>query len=102
LAAEVSEGRIWTYRVDPKDFGLSYCGKSDLEGGDAKANARIVEAILKGEDSPRRDVAALNGGAVIYVAGLAPDLKTGFQKANEAIDSGRAFRVLEQLRNHHS
>jgi anthranilate phosphoribosyltransferase len=96
---ELSEGRLRRYLLDPKDFGLSYCGKSDLQGGDAKVNAQIIEQILKGEDSPRRDVAALNAAAVIYIAQLTTDLKTAFQMANEAIDSGRANRVLEQLRH---
>jgi anthranilate phosphoribosyltransferase len=95
---ELGKGQLKSYTFDPRDLGLNYCEKSDLQGGDAQANARIIEAILKGKDSAKRDVAALNAAAVLYVAGIVSDLKTGLAKANEAIDSGNAFEVLEHLR----
>src|SRR4030095_13908990 len=95
---ELKEGRLSRFTFDPKELGLDYCRKEDLKGGDAKANARFIEAVLRGEDSPRRDAAALNAAAVLYVAGKVPDLKEGFSLANEAIDSGRAIQVLNLLR----
>jgi len=95
---ELKDKTLKRYTFDPKELGIEYCKKEDLKGGDAQANAGFIEAVLRGEDSPRRDVSALNAAAVLYVAGKASDLKEGFSKANEAIDSGRAFQVLQAVR----
>jgi anthranilate phosphoribosyltransferase len=95
---ELKDGRLSRFTLDPKELGFEYCSKEDLKGGDAKENASIIERILKGEDSPRRDAAVLNAGAVLYVAGAASNLKEGVRLANEAIDGGKAWEVLKQLR----
>jgi anthranilate phosphoribosyltransferase len=95
---ELKEGRMSRYTLDPKELGFEYCAKEDLTGGDAHKNALLIEGILKGEDDPRRDVAVLNAGAVLYVAGVVSDLKAGVEKAHHAIDSGQALRVLNDLR----
>ena len=54
-----------------------------------------------GELPPERvgpgDVVALNGGAGIYVAGLADSLEAGVDKARETIASGAARERLEAL-----
>ena len=39
----------------------------------------------------------LNAGAVIYVAGLAADLREGVRMAAESIDSGAAAKKLNEL-----
>ncbi|MEH6355471.1 MAG: anthranilate phosphoribosyltransferase, partial [Marinobacter sp.] len=44
-----------------------------------------------------RDMIALNAGAAIYLAGLAPTAKEGVQLALDAIGSGRAKGKLAEL-----
>ena len=44
------------------------------------------------------DLAALNAGAAIYVAGRADSLEAGARAAEAAIDDGRAAATLDALR----
>ena len=44
---------------------------------------------------PARDIVALNAGASIYVAGLAPTLAAGVQKAQAVIASGAPRKKLD-------
>jgi len=69
-----------------------------LRGGDATANAAIIENILKGERGPKRDVVLMNAAAAIVIGGLASAPKEGFRLAEKSIDSGMAFRKLQSLR----
>jgi len=54
-------------------------------------------ASLDNRSSAARDIVALNAGASIYVAGLAPTLNAGVNKALEAIASGAARKKLDQF-----
>ncbi len=84
--------------VTPEEVGLGRARAGDLAGGTAADNARIIEGVLAGEKGPRRDVVALNAGAVLWAAGAAADLRAGVRLAEESLDAGRARMVLERLR----
>jgi anthranilate phosphoribosyltransferase len=71
---------------------------SALVGGDARANALLIERILKGEPGPPRNIVLLNAAAALVVAGRVPDFSAGVRCAASAIDSGAGLRLLEQLR----
>jgi len=96
--SELKEGRVFTYDLDPADYGFAYCRPEDLKGGDAKANAEITLAILKGEPGPKRDVILLNAAAALYIGGRAGSYKEALAVARESIDSGGALERLERLR----
>jgi len=71
----------------------------ELKGGDARTNAAIIEGILSGElTGAKRDIVLANAAAGFRVTGLADGWESGLQLANEALDSGRARAVLENLR----
>jgi anthranilate phosphoribosyltransferase len=95
---EVRDGSIHRITLTPELFGAAPASLESLRGGDARANATIIEAILKGERGPRRDVVLMNAGAALVVAGLASSLEKGFQQAAAAIDSGAAMQRLQMLR----
>ncbi|HXG48325.1 MAG TPA: anthranilate phosphoribosyltransferase [Methylomirabilota bacterium] len=72
---------------------------ADLAGGDHAANAKIILALLTGEDrGPRRDAVLLNAAAALFVAGRCRSIAEGWALAEELIDSGQARRKLEELR----
>jgi anthranilate phosphoribosyltransferase len=85
---------IWT----PSHFGVPSAVLADLAGGDVTCNAQIVTSILNGETGPRRDIVLINASAGLMAARLAGDPFEGVKRAAESIDSGRARRVLERLR----
>jgi anthranilate phosphoribosyltransferase len=97
---KVSEGHagtVRTFHVHPGDFGLRKSALASLVGGDARTNARILQAMLGGETGPVRDIVLLNAGAGLFVAGKAPTVKEGIAMAAEAVDSGRSAQALDAL-----
>ncbi len=95
---EVSGGTTRRFSVTPEDFGLRSADIGAIKGGDAAENARIVEEVLAGSESPRRDVVVMNAAAAITAAGISSDLKSGVQRAVDSLDSGAALERLQGLR----
>lgn len=94
---EVADGKTEEWFVDASELGLEPAPIEAVAGGEPADNARVVEALLADEAGPARDLAVLNGGAAIFVAGGAEDLAGGIEKASEAVSSGAAGKVLEKL-----
>jgi len=95
--AEVGAGGIREYRIEPGDFGIPLSDMSDLRGGDAAENARILREVLSGEHGAARDAVLLNAGAAISLGGPARSMAGGISLAEEAIDSGTAIEKLESF-----
>ena len=84
--------------INPEDFGFRKARLEDLQGGDAKTNAAILEAILSGQDtSPKCDMVLLNAAAALACAGLADHMGDAIGIAREAIASGAAIERLRLL-----
>jgi anthranilate phosphoribosyltransferase len=94
---EVKEGGTAEWFVRPEELGLERAPVESLVGGSPQENAAVTRAILDGEPGAPRDVAVLNAGAAIMVAGAADDLAGGMAKASEALESGAARGVLDKL-----
>ena len=95
--SEVINGEVRTYHVTPEDFGIARAPISEIQGGDAKANAEMIKDLLKGQTGARRDVVLLNAAAGLVVGGKAAALREGIQLAKESIDSGKAFACLQKI-----
>jgi anthranilate phosphoribosyltransferase len=94
---EVDGDGVRSYEIAPADVGLAASSYEDVAGGTPAENARVTRAILDGEAGAPRDLAVLNAGAAIYVAGRAGTLADGVRAAEAAIDSGAVARTLEAL-----
>ena len=92
---EVNGERIDVYTVTPQELGVELATGDGLGGGDPQQNAAVTRAVLAGEPGPARDLALVNAGATIYVAGKAATLAEGVEAAREALDHGRAAGTLE-------
>jgi anthranilate phosphoribosyltransferase len=95
--AEVRDGAVRTYEVDPEEFGIRRATLEDISGGGAHENAAIVREVLSGNKSARRDVVILNAAAALVAAGRVDHIGTGVSLAERAIDSGAAAGKLEAL-----
>ncbi len=96
--SELRENKTSTYFIEPEDFGLSRAKESEILGGTAEENAKILISILKGEDTgPRMDITLLNSAAGILVGGMANSLEEAMEVAGEALESGKAYRKLQQF-----
>ncbi len=94
---EICDGAVSLSTIEPEDFGLRRCPLTDLQGGDASANAAIVRDILGGNPGPKREVVLLNAAYALLAAGLAQDVESGLEKARAMIDDGLAMNKLEEL-----
>lgn len=97
LIAELKEGEVKTYTIEPEDYGMNRHDIAELAVDSAEASLAVVKGVLDGEKGAARDIVALNAGAAIYAAGLARDLTDGVVKAQEVIDSGAAREKLDAL-----
>jgi anthranilate phosphoribosyltransferase len=85
--------RSWS----PSDFGVTHANAADLSGGDRALHREIAIAVLRGETGPRRDIVLVNAAAALLAAGPATDLRAGMRLAAHSIDSGAAWKKVEQL-----
>jgi len=99
LIAEVNQGQISEYTLNPQDWGFTFCSPADLKGGDAPYNAQLILEILKGTPGPKRDVVVLNAAAALLVAGKANNFKDALVLAGRALDEGQALKKLNELVN---
>ncbi len=93
---EVDGDRLTSYTIEPADVGLPSAAFEAVAGGSPADNAAVTRAIFAGEVGPPRDLAVLNAGAAIYVAGRADSIAAGVEVAQEAIDSGAARAALDR------
>ena len=95
--AELKDGLVKTFTIDPSEFGFEKHVLSDICVENVDESLAMVRGVLDGLPGPARDIVLLNAGAAIYVAGLADNLTDGITAARTAIDSGEAKTRLERL-----
>ncbi|KAL4262260.1 Nucleoside phosphorylase/phosphoribosyltransferase catalytic domain superfamily protein [Pleurotus pulmonarius] len=104
-AWELIDGRITEKTLTPEDFGLQRHPLSSVAGGGPDENAATFKRLLNaGEDVPADLIPLLewvcmNASALLFVAGLARDLKHGTELAMTSIKSGKAWEALALFRD---
>lgn len=94
---EIENNNIKKYLLDPTFLGLGNYSLDMLKGGSLETNTKIILKVLAGEKGAPRDAVALNSAAALLVAGKVSSLAEGMAVAEEAIDSGKARKVLDQM-----
>ncbi|TJZ72866.1 anthranilate phosphoribosyltransferase [Chitiniphilus eburneus] len=97
--AELKDGDITEYEIDPRDLGFELCDVKALHAGDAAQSMAVIERVLANEAGPARDIVLLNAGAAIYTADVTVSLEDGINAAHEALASGAARARLDALVN---
>ena len=98
VVAEVNEGEIKTFKIDPADFGLKRSSLEHLACEDPQASARIIHEILyRRRHDAARDLVIANAAAGLFVAGVGKDLRDAAKLAAASIDSGKAAAKLVAL-----
>lgn len=97
--SELKDGKIETYYVEPKDFGMEEAESLDaIKGKEPDYNREIAESILKGKKGIARDMVLMNAAAALKMVGKAADFKKGVELAADCIDSRKALETLELLK----
>jgi anthranilate phosphoribosyltransferase len=98
--AELRDGAVRVYEITPSDFGLPATDPAGLLGGEPAFNAQVMTEVLAGAGPQAvRNAAVMAAAAALYVVGEAADLRAGASRAQSAVDSGAARRVLDTLRS---
>ncbi len=95
--AELRDGRIETYTLDPERLGITPAPLDALVVHDRDESLSRIREVLEDRPGPARDIVVLNAGAALYVAGVAGGLEAGVREARAALRSGRAAAVLDRL-----
>ncbi len=102
---EVNGEEITSYTLAPGDVGIPPVSdadfKRDCAGGTPLENAALTRAILGGGDQSMKrpaavELAAINAGGAIYVAGLTDTIASGVEAARASLRDGRAASALER------
>lgn len=94
---ELKDGQVREYMVAPADVGLKSHNNAAIRVEGIEQSRDMLLGALDNTPGAARDIVALNAGASIYVAGLAPTLAEGVKKALAVLDSGAARKKLDQF-----
>jgi anthranilate phosphoribosyltransferase len=94
---ELYKGKMETYFVTPKDFGIKSLKIEEIQKmGDPKENARDLVSILNNKQGPLYDLTLVNAAAALKAAKNIPLLE-GLELAKESIESGKAYNKLKSF-----
>ena len=97
FVAELKDGNVTSYTIQPEDFGFARADLASLKVEDAAQSLTVVKNVLENQPGPARDIVQLNAGAALYVAGLSASLAAGITAAGEVLASGAALAKLDAL-----
>ena len=93
-----STGKTEEGEFNPKDHGFPLYTLDDLHGGTAEDNAEEAKKFLTGTGKEAiRDAVLLNAGAALFVYGAAESIIKGYQKAEQALVSGKVAEKVEEI-----
>lgn len=95
--AEVIDGKVTTWRLDPAEHGFEPASISALKVHDIPGAKAAVERVLGGEKGPMRDIAVLNAAAGLVIAEVEQDLSAARRRVEAALDAGLAEKTLSTL-----
>ncbi|WZO96907.1 anthranilate phosphoribosyltransferase [Isosphaeraceae bacterium EP7] len=90
----VEGGEVSCMTWQPEDFGLPRTGTEGVRVGGPEESAGIIRSVLEGHDGPARWLVLANAAAALWVVDPSGGLTAGVKRAQEALDSGRAARLL--------
>jgi anthranilate phosphoribosyltransferase len=101
FVAELKDGVVSEYSIQPEDFGIKSQSLIGLTVEDAAESLALIRDALTKRNTEQgqkaADLIALNAGAAIYAADLAATLKEGVQRAHDALHTGLAWEKLQEL-----
>jgi anthranilate phosphoribosyltransferase len=99
--AELKDGVISEYRIQPEDFGIRSQSLIGLNVEGARESLELIRDALGRRKTEAGQKAAemiiLNAGAALYAADHATSLKEGVQLAHDALHTGLAREKMDEL-----
>ncbi|MHB1053460.1 MAG: anthranilate phosphoribosyltransferase [Thiobacillus sp.] len=98
FVAELKDGHVSEYELEPGLFGLPQVAASELVVNGKDEAVEMLLAALENRHVGAAAIVAINAGAAIYVSGRSASLMEGVAQAQGAIASGAARDTLERYR----
>jgi len=95
--AELKNGEVNTYDISPQDFSMPLADISTIRVDGVDQSLAMIRSVFENTAGAALNIVCLNAGAAIYVSGLADSHQQGVKLAQQAIASGRATQVLDDL-----
>lgn len=84
--------------VIPADFGLETHTLESIKGGEPSENAGYSMAILQGQgQQAHKDAVIINTAALLYLSGVASNLRDASDKVKQVLASGQAAKTLAKM-----
>ena len=97
--AEVRDGAVTEWTINPEEFGFVGFTPTDLAGGNPAHNASIVREVLQGRGHPAATAAVvLNAAGALYVAPGSRSFADCVAAASVALANGAGAAALERMR----
>ena len=93
----VEDGVATEQTWNPSDFDLELADLSDLQVDNPQESAARIQAVLRGDPGPSRDIVVVNAATAIWVTHTDTSLAACARLAEAAIDDGRASALLTEL-----
>ena len=101
FVAELKNGVVSEYRIQPEDFAIKSQSLIGLTVDNAEQSLALIHDALgrRKTDNGQKaaDMIVLNAGAALYAADHASSLREGMQLAHDALHTGLAREKLEEL-----
>lgn len=95
---EITREGISAFTCTPEELGITPAPLSDLIGGDASDNLRLITDIFNGSGvTAQRDAIAATTGAMLYLGGKVPSLSEGTTAALAQLASGAVAEHLQTI-----
>ena len=97
--AEIDNGEIKEYKINPKDFGLEPCSLESLKVKNVEESYKIFIEMLENKNKEAVNMICLNAGAAIYVSGIKKSLEESILFAKKIIESGEGLKKYNAIKN---
>jgi anthranilate phosphoribosyltransferase len=81
----------------PPDFRVSQTDVGALQASSPEHSAAMIRDVLAGASGPPRDIVVMNAAAALWAADPGCGLADCSQQAQDAIESGQASKLLNDL-----
>jgi anthranilate phosphoribosyltransferase len=95
LVGELKDGVVREYELDPRELGFAPADLSAIRVQSPDGSRALVLEALEDHPGVARDIVALNAGAALYAADVAPGIPEGIALARAALSEGRARAKLD-------
>lgn len=99
--AELKNGEVSEYKIQPEDFGIKSQSLIGLNVDDAQGSLALIRDALGRRQTENgqkaADIIVLNAGAALYAADMASSLHEGIGVAHDVLHTGLARDRLEEL-----